>query len=213
MTTELSVFKIQGLEDPSQKYVSLIPFKLGENQSSLGPNLNIGDELNKYNQQQQQEKPRYRKYNNELLENNAIETDYNDVYSNTSPVVEDGLGKPAASKKQINLIKQKEAAMSTIKKLPYFLAKKFHRFLKILRKLKSKIKIYLKQKNKIKYIHLTKHIKISFIHFVHILFSSIDKLRKSLNDPVLTNILQFCRKLPSVALASLGSGIKKLLQA
>ena len=62
MTTELSVFKIQGLEDPSQKYVSLIPFKLGENQSSLGPNLNIGDELNKYNQQQQQqEKPRYRK--------------------------------------------------------------------------------------------------------------------------------------------------------
>ena len=275
MTDELSVFEIKGLEDLSQKFVTLVPFTLGEEQSSGSAPVSIGDDLKNYRQQQPRHKFGNRLNNIELMTNTNVDqfspqtedntvTNYNsddyggpqnnhdntvsnytdDDYAGhphnqkqtvTNNNLHPGRGKNAdmakhsvlvensavpakkisnhklGSKIKIDLVSKTNEARSIIKDLPLALATQFKNFLKTLRIEKSGIKIYLKRQNRMKYIILSKINKISLLNFVYILFSSINKIKKNVHEPNLSDMIKFCKQLPIAAKACLGEGISKLI--
>ena len=115
------------------------------------------------------------------------------------------------SKIKIDLVSKAKEARSIIKDLPLALATQFKNFLKTLRIEKSGIKIYLKRQKRMKYIILSKINKISLLNFVYILFSSINKIKKNVHEPNLSDMIKFCKQLPRAAKACLGEGISKLI--
>ena len=113
--------------------------------------------------------------------------------------------------KKIDLVDKTKESRSIIKELPGFMAIQFKNFLQTLRLVKSQIKIYLKRKKSMNYIMLSKINKISLLKFVFLVFSSRNKIKNSLNDQNMSDIIRFCKQLPRVAKACLGEGISKLL--
>ena len=78
MVHKLSVFEIKGLENLSDKFVTLVPFTLGEDKSSKSTAVNIGDDLKNYHQQQPRGQFGKRLNNIELMQNDNIGTNTED---------------------------------------------------------------------------------------------------------------------------------------
>ena len=144
------------------------------------------------------------------LHSRLIQQD-SDVNDTTEVEVQPRLNKKK-QKNKINLVKNNAVTKSVIRSLPIIFEKKFRILLRSIRQNHNKIKLFLKIKNGIKYIVLEKNKKIGLDHFLHVIFSKLNKLKNSLNDQNLSAIIHFCKKMPISVKQCFGDGIKQFIK-
>ena len=236
MFQELSVFEIKGLENLSDKFVTLVPFTLGEETSFKNTAVNIGDDLKNYHQQQPRDRFRKRLNDIQFMQNDRGGTNTEDkigahpepeASSSPAPATNEsttessldpgktrlGTSRKIKKNKKMNLVNDTKESRSIIKQLPQIMEDRFSNFVETLRYLKNRVKIYLKRKKRVNYIILSKinNSKIRLLKFVTLLFTNRRKIKKHLNEETMSDLINFCKQLPDVAKKLLGKGISKLL--
>ena len=242
MDLELSVFQIIGLDDITAKRVILKPFVLDHSRLSTGTSIDIGKDLTKPSEGDTHNfATKYEQFDNPPLtpsintsdvpfEDKHNTSDEDDSTLKVTPrdklhsrliPTDSGVNdtnevevQPRLNQKQkkINLVKNNAVTKSVIRSLPLIFEKKFRKLLRSIRQNHTKIKLFLKIKNGIKYIVLEKNKKIGLDHFLHVIFSKLNKLKNSLNDQNLSAIIHFCKKMPISVKQCFGDGIKQFIK-